>query len=73
MQLVLDKYNYTSARNMWLKVHPDGRLTGIDGVLLEELAKRTGITYSIEKSQKSFVGMTNSVKIINLSSHAGDI
>ncbi len=50
---------------MWLKVHPDGRLTGIDGVLLEELAKRTGIKYSIEKSKKSFVGMTNAVKITN--------
>ncbi len=48
-------------RDFWLKVHPDGRLTGIDGILLTALAKQTGIKYVIEKSKKLFVGMTEAV------------
>ncbi len=48
---------------MWLLVHSDGKLTGIDGMLLEELAKRTGIKYLFEKSKNLFVGMTDAVTI----------
>ncbi len=61
-----NNFKYFSPSNSWLKVHPDGKLTGIDGILLEELARRTGIKYLFEKSKNSFVGMTDAVIIFFL-------
>ncbi len=46
----------------WLRFNSDGTLGGIDGEILDELAKRVKINYSFQASRNyNYVGMEKAV------------